>query len=156
MSSGADHCWQTPIAATLFAVLAGAPMAQAPVPSLPLRPPVPAAPPAAAPAEVAPDAALQDPAATAAGGAAAIAAKAKNDAATRLQKWRQVKFDRRPSAILQAWAAPELKPYDPNQPEPPATSDSIGAAAAMAGSAPADTPEEQAVVDIGGARTVVF
>ncbi|MBL9077355.1 MAG: hypothetical protein JNL08_07625 [Planctomycetes bacterium] len=45
----------------------------------------------------------QDPAAAAAGGAANAL----------LQQWKQLKFDRRPSAILQAWAAPELKPYDP-------------------------------------------
>ncbi|MEO6596867.1 MAG: hypothetical protein ABIP94_19150 [Planctomycetota bacterium] len=42
--------------------------------------------------------------------AAAAAAAAAN---ARLQKWKQLTYDRRPSTILQAWAAPELKPYDP-------------------------------------------
>ena len=45
----------------------------------------------------------QDPAAA----AAAAAGMA------RVQKWKQLQFDRRPSSILAAWSAPELKPYDP-------------------------------------------
>ena len=34
-------------------------------------------------------------------------------ATTRLMMWKALVFDRRPSSILGAWAAPELKPYDP-------------------------------------------
>ena len=55
--------------------------------------------PAAAPAVV------QDPA------QAAAAAKAN----LRLQEFRKLIFDRRPSSILKAWASPELKPYDPKE-----------------------------------------
>lgn len=51
--------------------------------------------------------AVQDPA-TAASATAANAA-----AVLRVQKWKQLQWDRRPSSILQAWSAPELKPYDP-------------------------------------------
>jgi hypothetical protein len=49
----------------------------------------------------------QDPAAAAAQAPATAAANA------RVAKWKTLFFDRRPSSILQAWAAPELKPYDP-------------------------------------------
>jgi len=45
--------------------------------------------------------------------AAAAAAAANAAANARLQKWKQLQFDRRPSAVLAAWAAPELQPYDP-------------------------------------------
>ena len=45
----------------------------------------------------------QDPAATAAAAAATA----------RVQRWKQLQFDRRPSAVLLAWSLPELKPYDP-------------------------------------------
>ena len=45
----------------------------------------------------------QDPA------AAAAAAQAN----LRVQKWKQLQWDRRPSSILQAWSLAELKPYDP-------------------------------------------
>lgn len=62
----------------------------------------------------------QDPAAAAAAAAvpqdpveAAAAAKAN----LRLQAFRKLVFDRRPSSILKAWAAPELKPYDPKEEE---------------------------------------
>jgi len=34
-------------------------------------------------------------------------------ASERLAKWKALVFDRRPSSVLKAWAAPELKPYDP-------------------------------------------
>jgi hypothetical protein len=34
-------------------------------------------------------------------------------ASQRVQKWKALQYDRRPSTILQAWARPELKPYDP-------------------------------------------
>lgn len=49
---------------------------------------------------------------------AAAAIKPGNDpgaamAAKRLQKLQQLVFDRRPSSILRAWAAPDLKPFDP-------------------------------------------
>jgi hypothetical protein len=54
-------------------------------------------------AQVQDPSAPQDPAA--AGAAAAATA--------RVQKWKQLQFDRRPSTILQAWSTPELKPYDP-------------------------------------------
>ena len=33
----------------------------------------------------------------------------------RLQAFKKIVFDRRPSSILKAWAAPELKPYDPKE-----------------------------------------
>ena len=49
----------------------------------------------------------QDPAAAAEAAATAAAANA------RVQKWKQLQFDRRPSTVLQAWSLPELKPYDP-------------------------------------------
>ncbi len=42
---------------------------------------------------------------------AVVAAQAA--ANQRVQKWKQLHFDRRPSSILQAWSTPELKPYDP-------------------------------------------
>ncbi len=43
------------------------------------------------------------------------AVPAANDPAAteRLNRWKQTLFDRRRSTMLQAWAAPELKPYDP-------------------------------------------
>jgi hypothetical protein len=67
----------------------------------------------------------QDPAKAAAAAAAAAAAgtppnpadpataAATAAASLRVQKWKQLQFDRRPSTILQAWSLPELKPYDP-------------------------------------------
>ncbi len=38
-------------------------------------------------------------------------------AAEKLTKWKGLVFDRRPSSVLAAWAAPELKPYDPAEEE---------------------------------------
>ncbi|MCU0862156.1 MAG: hypothetical protein MUC36_00055 [Planctomycetes bacterium] len=52
----------------------------------------------------------QDPAAAGQDPNAAAAAAAGQ---ARVQRWKQLQFDRRPSTILQAWSAPELKPYDP-------------------------------------------
>jgi len=43
----------------------------------------------------------------------AAAAKAQK----RVQAFRKLVFDRRPSSVLKAWAAPELKPYDPKEEE---------------------------------------
>ena len=45
---------------------------------------------------------------------------AANDPAAveRLNKWKQTLFDRRRSTMLQAWASPELKPYDPAEDAP--------------------------------------
>jgi hypothetical protein len=71
----------------------------------------------AAPATPGPDAppkpeavVAQDPAAKPATPVDPAAAAA---ATARVQKFKQLQFDRRPSSILQAWSAPELKPYDP-------------------------------------------
>lgn len=60
----------------------------------------------------------QNPAAAAAAAAqpqdpAQAAANAK--LAKRLQAFKKLIFDRRPSSILKAWAQPELKPYDPKE-----------------------------------------
>ncbi|MBL8727442.1 MAG: hypothetical protein JNM25_03355 [Planctomycetes bacterium] len=143
----------------LLAVLAAAPVAQAPVPSSPARPTVPAAPPATpapTPVDGAPAAPPQDPAAAV---AATAAAKAKTAAAARLQKWKQLKFDRRPSAILRAWAAPELKPYDPAEEKgvpangaPPA---STGGAPSPAATPADDPPFEFEVFEIDGMPTIL-
>lgn len=54
-------------------------------------------------------------AATAAGAAQGDDAAAKAAASEKLTKWKALVYDRRPSAILKAWAAPELKPYDPKE-----------------------------------------
>ena len=42
-------------------------------------------------------------------------------AVERLAKWKQTVFDRRRSTMLQAWAAPELMPYDPAEDAPKLT-----------------------------------
>ena len=55
----------------------------------------------------------QDPVPAAQGADAAAAAKAGK----RLQAFRKLVFDRRPSSVLKAWAGPELKPYDPKEEE---------------------------------------
>ena len=44
-----------------------------------------------------------------------VKAAAATKAALRFQAFKKVEFDRRPSSILKAWAAPELKPYDPKE-----------------------------------------
>lgn len=79
------------------------------------------------------NAAPQDPA------AAAAAASANQ----RVQKWKQLPWDRRPSSILQAWSLPELKPYDPaeekDKPQP------AGAKAPEAPPAPPPAASEEAV-----------
>src|SRR5262245_26233750 len=105
------------VVAPLFCSLALQCLAQ--TPPLPVRPSpsaatsaariVPATTPGALPLEAVTAAAPQDPAAA----AAAAAATAK------LQKWKTLLYDRRPSTILQAWAAPELKPYDPAEEKKP-------------------------------------
>ncbi len=43
----------------------------------------------------------------------AAEAAALQAAKTRLQEFKKLVFDRRPSTVLKAWSAPELKPYDP-------------------------------------------
>ncbi|MCA8976810.1 MAG: hypothetical protein KDC98_18960, partial [Planctomycetes bacterium] len=89
-------------------------VAQTPARPLPVRSsgPVTAGP--VSPVSVAPDAVPpQDPAGTTAAAADATAAAAEAAATERLAKWKKLIFDRRPSSILKAWAAPELKPYDP-------------------------------------------
>ena len=47
--------------------------------------------------------------------AIAVAAAGATDPAVteKLTKWKTLVFDRRPSSVLAAWAAPELEPYDP-------------------------------------------
>jgi hypothetical protein len=74
----------------------------------------------------------QDPAAAAAAASANL----------RVQKWKQLQWDRRPSSILQAWSLPELKPYDPaeekDKPKDGAATPTAGAPApAPAPAAPA-------------------
>ena len=99
------------VVASLFCSLGLQCLAQ--TPPVPVRPVtvvpaariVPAPMPGGLPADAATAAAPQDPAAA----AAAAAATAK------LQKWKTLLYDRRPSTMLQAWAAPELKPYDPRK-----------------------------------------
>jgi len=44
-------------------------------------------------------------------------AAAEQKAQKRLQAFKKLVFDRRPSSILKAWAQPELKPYDPKEDE---------------------------------------
>ncbi|MGK0517549.1 MAG: hypothetical protein ACJAUC_000230 [Planctomycetota bacterium] len=46
-----------------------------------------------------------------------VKAAAAAKAAMRMQAFKKLVFDRRPSSILKAWAAPELKPYDPKEEE---------------------------------------
>ena len=71
------------------------------------------------------------------GGADAAAQDAADKAAEqkaqrRLQEFKKVVFDRRPSSILKAWAQPELKPYDPSEEQgedaAPAGGEAAGAA----------------------------
>ena len=86
--------------------------AQTPVPATPSAPAVRIRGVRLGEVAVPPDATPQDPAIApkpADPAAAAVAAAAT----ARVQKFKQLAFDRRPSTILQAWAAPELKPYDP-------------------------------------------
>jgi hypothetical protein len=71
----------------------------------------------------------QDPAAVAA--AAVVTA--------RLQKFKQTQFDRRPSSVIKAWAAPELKPYDPAE-EAEKAKEKGGAPSGGTESAPAKEP----------------
>jgi len=66
----------------------------------------------------------QDPAAAAAAATAA--------ATQRVQKWKALQYDRRPSTVLQAWSQPELKPYDPAEEKDKAAAAAPGAAAADA------------------------
>jgi len=70
----------------------------------------------ALPAELSPEVAERLAAQQAQGGGeAAVDGKAAQAANKRLQAFKQLQFDRRPSAMLAAWAAPELKPYDPSE-----------------------------------------
>jgi hypothetical protein len=83
----------------------------------------------------------QDPAA-----AAADAAK-QAAASQRVQKWKQLQFDLRASTTLQAWAAPELKPYDPAEEKAKDAKDKPAGATAPAtlpagASAPAAAPAD--------------
>lgn len=55
----------------------------------------------------------------------------------RVQKWKALQYDRRPSTILQAWARPELRPYDPAE-EAAAKN---GAPSPVVGSAPPSREE---------------
>ncbi|MCR9244719.1 MAG: hypothetical protein NXI31_06790 [bacterium] len=67
---------------------------------------------AAAAAGMPPGAVIQSgdgPASAASGGDS----EADKAAKAMLAKWKKLVFDRRPSSVLAAWAAPELKPYDP-------------------------------------------
>ena len=92
---------------------------------------------------------LQGPAATGTAPAPAVPPAAPGArpgadpaAAERLQKWKQLKFDRRPSAILQAWAAPELTPYDPAEEAPKdAAPGSVGTATPTAPPVPNGAPD---------------
>ena len=114
-----------PLAALCAAIAAAAVgLAQTPVTGRPvvLRPLTPTAGTAATPARLVttaqpgqpqdPQQVPQDPAKPADPAAAAKAAE-QAAAQQRLQKWLQLQFDRRPSTVLKAWAAPELEPYDP-------------------------------------------
>ncbi len=100
-----------------------------------------------------PAATPQDPAAA----AAAAAAAAGN---ARLQQWKQLKFDRRPSAILQAWAAAELKPYDPAEEKAKAAKLPAAGIGAAVAPAPAgrqeELQEEMQVVEIDGMPIIVL
>jgi len=132
------------LVAPLFCSLGLHCLAQAPpapvrlVPSVSSVPAVPAQKVVALPPEPGTAAAPQDPAAA----AATAAATAK------LQKWKTLLYDRRPSTMLQAWAAPELKPYDPaeeKKPEntKPAAPADAQAAAASKTTAPSGPSREQ-------------
>lgn len=89
-----------------------------------------------APVAVLPSAAVpQDPAAPAAPQDPAAAAAAAAGTA-RIAKLKQTFFDRRPSSILQAWAAPELKPYDPAEEKEKAAKEAARTGAAVAAPAP--------------------
>ncbi|MBL8753423.1 MAG: hypothetical protein JNK15_08995 [Planctomycetes bacterium] len=105
------------IACTTLSATAPFVFAQTPVPGSPLRlQPLRAT--SSVPAKVVagetPSAEAQDPIAAAAAAAAAGQDPAAAAASTqRVAKWKTLQFDRRPSSILAAWSAPELKPYDP-------------------------------------------
>lgn len=96
---------------------------------------------------------------------AADPAKAAADqkAAKRLAAFKKLVFDRRPSSILKAWAAPELKPYDPKEEEAKEAAkkaaENGGAKAAgktgAASSAGAVDPQTVAGAPAPGAPTVV-
>jgi hypothetical protein len=111
---------QTPPAPAVIvrpALRAGVPMQEPqPVPAPGATPQQPATPPAAA----------ADPAAAAA-------------ASQRVQKWKQLQFDRRASTTLHAWSQPELKPYDPAE-DKGKEKDKAGAAAGAATPAPGAAP----------------
>ena len=78
------------------------------------------------------------------GGGGDAAAQTANK---RLQAFRKLQFDRRPSRILEAWAAPELKPYDPSEDAKPGDATS-GAPAAGAAVPPAGERRPQVPVDV--------
>lgn len=69
-------------------------------------------------------------------------------AGKRLQEFKKLQFDRRPSAILAAWAAPELKPYDPAE-EAKGAEQGVGAALG-AEAAPREPAVAAGVEDRGG------
>ena len=106
------------VAAAVSPQLAAPLCAQTPVPTQPavrlLVPGQPVAGAATAPATPAVPgsvAVAQDP--QPAAPAAPVDPAAQAAATERVQKWKQLQFDRRPSVVLQAWSKPELKPYDP-------------------------------------------
>ena len=83
-------------------------------------------------------------------------AAAVQQAQKRLQAFKKLVFDRRPSTILKAWAEPELKPYDPKE-EAQKEGEGAGSGAAeggqpggAAGGAPGGVPAEPGM-RIGGA-----
>ena len=89
-------------------------------------------------------AASQDPA------KAAAALKAKQ----RLQAFKKLVFDRRPSSILKAWAQPELQPYDPKEEDQKEPGADASPASGEAGQAP-DVPPVQERVGAAGRTSVI-
>lgn len=120
------RCSLTPLAPSLFALAAagGLLVGQTPVPVTgrpisTLRSTAPAA--TAARASSALERVVDMGGAVTAQDPAASAGVPVNDpvATERLARWKQLQFDRRRSTMLTAWAAPELKPYDPSEEQQP-------------------------------------
>ncbi len=134
------------VAAAIAPLLLLQPVAAQGAGPVPARPvlravPMPAAQDPRAPAT--PPAATAQPPANASPAAPAAAAAAN----ARVQKWKQLQFDRRASTILQAWSLPELEPYDPakdKDKDRAAAPSPAGPAAAPApsGTAPPATPDK--------------
>ncbi|MEC7724340.1 MAG: hypothetical protein VYD05_02420, partial [Planctomycetota bacterium] len=83
------------------------------------------------------------------GDAAAVGAQdpskaaAEQKAKQRLQAFKKLVFDRRPSSVLKAWAQPELKPYDPTEDEEKSSGADDAPAGSEGAAAPGGSPKQE-------------